>query len=160
GRAVEGGKESVAGGVDLPAPVRVQAPPDPLMMRPLQVAPAGITELARPLGRPDDVGEHHRCQHPVCDRGRSGAGQELLHLIQQGILVAGEGLKVRARQVHKPGVRDAVGEVAAVSGSSTSVSARYRTSVGAWIEGSTARMSMSRWISNTSRMFSKPIPRR
>src|SRR6516225_11297182 len=50
----------------------------------------------------------------VSTRSVTGVGLELLHFIQQGVLVPGEGLEVSARQVHESGVRDVVGEVAAV----------------------------------------------
>jgi hypothetical protein len=43
-----------------------------------------------------------------------GAGQELLHLVQQGVLVSGAGLYVNARQVDEPGAGNGLGHVAAV----------------------------------------------
>jgi hypothetical protein len=80
GGPIERGEEPITGDVDLPAAVVAQASADPLVMRPLQVPPSGVSRLDRPLGGLDDVGEHDGGQHPVGHRGWPGAGQELLHL--------------------------------------------------------------------------------
>ena len=113
GRPVEGGQEPVPGGLDLPAPVPGQLPADRLLVLHQQVVPAAVPQAGRPAGRVDDVGEQHRCQHPVGVDGRPGPGQELLGQLDDGVLVAEEREVGVAGQLHEPGAGDALGHVAA-----------------------------------------------
>src|SRR5438552_3801789 len=65
GRAVEGGEEAVACGVELgPAKANQLAPDQGVMLR-KQLAPAGIAKLSGPRRRADDVGEEDGRKHAV-----------------------------------------------------------------------------------------------
>ena len=82
GRPVEGREEAVARGVDLTPSEAFQISADDLVVTVEQIAPASVSELARPLGRADDVREEHRREHPVRLRRLAHAGQKLLDLVE------------------------------------------------------------------------------
>ena len=72
-RAVEGGQEAVADGLDLaPAPAAQLVADDPVVVLELG-APAPVAQPGQVLGRADDVGEHDRGQHAVDRRPPSAA---------------------------------------------------------------------------------------
>ena len=56
---------------------RASCAPDRRVVRLEQLAPAPVAELARALGRADDVGEEHRREHAVRLGRLAHAGQEL-----------------------------------------------------------------------------------
>src|SRR5207247_9772508 len=72
-RAVERREEAVAGGVDLFAPRSHQLAPNEGMVALEQFSPPRVAYFHRCHGGANDVGEHHRGQHPVglrCCAGR------------------------------------------------------------------------------------------
>ena len=75
-----------------------------------QLAPAPVAELARPLGRADDVGEQHRGEHAVGLGAGRDAGQELLDLVERSRPVADPRQVVVARQLDEraPGICSAM----------------------------------------------------
>src|SRR4029453_9876707 len=72
-----------------------------------QLTPAGVAQLDRPGGGVDDVSEQHRSEDSVGAMSRSGAREELLHLVDDDVDVAdrepvvgtGYGEKARALDV-------------------------------------------------------------
>jgi hypothetical protein len=69
-------------------------------------APGSVAEFARAFRRLDDVGEKHRCQNPVGDRGSRRPRQESLDLIEKSVLVPHPGEVVFTRQLHEAGPGD------------------------------------------------------
>ena len=80
-RAVEGGQEPIAGGIDLAALEALELLSNERVMPFEQVTPAPVAEPRRLLGRADDVGEEDGCEHAVRLGPSAGAGQELLDLV-------------------------------------------------------------------------------
>jgi hypothetical protein len=79
-RAVEGGEEAVACGVDF---VPAEAPELATHGRVVlfeQVAPPAVGELGRACCRTGEVGEKDRCKHTIRRRGLALAGEELTDL--------------------------------------------------------------------------------
>src|SRR5207253_1400894 len=113
-RPVEGGQESVARRLDLPAAETAERLPDGSLMTLEQLTPAAIAELRGGAGGVDDVGEQDRREHPLGLRRVATPRQELLHLtkgdlralVPDGVIVAG--------QLHELGVRYVLGQPATV----------------------------------------------
>src|SRR5438132_349548 len=70
GRSVEGREKAIAGGIDLAAPISTQLRADQRMVALEQLLPGAVTELARALGRPDDVREQHGGEDAISLRRR------------------------------------------------------------------------------------------
>ena len=79
-----------------------------------QLRPGVIAELADAFRRADDVGEEDRRQHPVCLRRRPGAGDELLDLIDDRILILGPPGVIGAGKLDQPRARDVGRDVASL----------------------------------------------
>jgi hypothetical protein len=94
--SVEGCQESVAHSVHFPAPEAVQLPPDQGIVIFQEATPLAVAELGSPLRGADDVREQDSGKHSVGLRAVANPGQELLHLIKDGILVADVGQVVAA----------------------------------------------------------------
>src|SRR5262245_17802008 len=110
GRPVEGREEAVTCRVALDSAVAGELPPNESVVLLEQVAPGAVTELARPLGRADDVREQDRREQ----RGRHDrwaiAGDEGLDLVDD--LGREEDPEVvLARDAHDPSRRDHVGDL-------------------------------------------------
>ena len=80
GGSVECGQEAVAQRLHFPAAISGELAPDGRVMRLEKVTPGLIALCVRALGGIDDVGEDHRREHPVDDRRRARACEELLDL--------------------------------------------------------------------------------
>src|SRR6202035_2358862 len=76
-RTVECRQEPVACGVDLTTAEADELAPHGRMVGLEQLAPAAVAELARLLGRPDEVGEENRREHALGIGRLALAGQEL-----------------------------------------------------------------------------------
>jgi hypothetical protein len=94
--SVEGCQESVAHSVHFPAPEAVQLPPDQGIVIFQEATPLAVAELGSPLRGADDVREQDSGKHSVGLRAVANPGQELLHLIKDGILVADVGQVIAA----------------------------------------------------------------
>ena len=108
-------QEAVAQRLDLPAaeaPQRV-AHAAPVALE--HLAPALIAELGRGAGGVDDVREQHGREDAIGLGRVAGAGQELLHLVDQLLGALAPGQVVAAGQLDQLGVRQVLGEPAAVA---------------------------------------------
>lgn len=88
GRAVEGGQQPVAGGLDR-APTRgrdLSAGDRVVDLQ--QFAPPPIPHWRRHGGRIDDVGEGNGGKHPVAAGSLGGAGEELLQTVEEAVTSA------------------------------------------------------------------------
>ena len=89
-RPVEGREEAVTGGIDLVAAEPFELPADSRVMALEKLAPTPVPHRGGPLCRADDVGEEDRREHPIWLRTPPRTGQELLHLVEDLVLVAEE----------------------------------------------------------------------
>jgi hypothetical protein len=81
-----------------------------------QLTPAAVAELARPLGRADDVREHHGREDPVRLGDRAVSGEELLDVVADLVGISHPGPVVIAVEVDEPRVGDVLRHVAATAG--------------------------------------------
>jgi hypothetical protein len=79
-----------------------------------QLRPAVVAHLADALGRSDDVGEEHRCEHTVALRRGPDPGHELLYLVQDRVPVLRQPGVVGARERDEARARDVRSDVAAL----------------------------------------------
>src|SRR5205085_8896475 len=86
-RPVERSQEAVARRVDLPSAEPRELAAHGLVMRLEQVPPAPVAELARALGRADDVGEQNRGEHALRFRRLAHTGEELADLGEELVTV-------------------------------------------------------------------------
>ena len=80
-RSVEGGKNAVAGRLDLMAAKACEIAPDRGVMTVEEITPAAVAERGGLLGRADDVGKENRGEYPVDSDRRPRAGQKLFNRI-------------------------------------------------------------------------------
>src|ERR671918_1014720 len=79
-----------------------------------EIAPPAVAKLGGALRRSNEGGEEHGGQHPIRLRPPSDAGEELLDLVKQSVLVTDEHQVVMAGQLHERGARDPLSDVAAL----------------------------------------------
>ncbi len=77
-----------------------------------QIAPLAVAELDRPLGRADDVREEDRREHAIDAGSPADAGQELLDLVEDRVLVSDERKVVDPGKLDEPRAMDPLREVA------------------------------------------------
>ena len=114
-RAVEGGEEAVAGRLHLAAAEALErARARSRSWRSSSSRQRWSPSSAAVLGGVDDVGEEHRREHALGLGLGARAGEELLDLAERqlGVLVPGD--VVVAGQLDEPGVRQVLGQPAAV----------------------------------------------
>ena len=114
--SVEGREESVTRRLHLSSFEPVERPTDELVMLGEELAPSGVSDLGRAVGRADDIGEEHGREHAVVPRSRPGSRDEVLDLAQQRILVARPQQAASARQLDVRCAGDVLSQVAAVPG--------------------------------------------
>src|SRR5439155_22834742 len=100
--AVESREETIAGGVHFVAAKTRQLLAHEGMVAGEPYAPGAVAEPRRGLGRTDDVGEQHGSEHAIDVGNGPHAGQELLDLIENGILVADPGQMIGAGELDQP----------------------------------------------------------
>ena len=147
GGAVEGGQEAGAGGPDLLAAVAGELLAH---ARPVGLdgpAPARGAEPGRG-GRLHHLHLHggHGEEHPVGLRRRPGAGEELLDLVEERVLVADERQVVLARELDVAGAGDVRGQVPAALDRQRPVARPVQASAGTRMLGSTRRVSTAEFI--------------
>src|SRR5688572_13432484 len=98
GRPVESGEKSVTCRVDLVPPESFELPADDRVVAAEQLAPGPVAESCGVARRADDVGHRHGGEDTVGRALRPFAGQELLGLVQDRVLVADPRHVVIARQ--------------------------------------------------------------
>src|SRR5262249_26067496 len=111
--SVEGGKEAVAGRVDLASAESRQLASRRRVVLAQHVAPAPIAERERTFRRADDVGEQDRREHAI-GFGRTNAGEELLDLVDDRGAVAYRRDVVLPGQLDELRAGDVLGHVAGV----------------------------------------------
>ena len=94
------------------------------------MAPVAVAQLRGPLSRADDVGEQHGGQHAVGLGSVARSGQELLDLVDDGVLIAKPPQVVDAGELDKFRAGDSVGQVAAVVDRDQAVAGSVATMMG------------------------------
>jgi hypothetical protein len=87
-RAVERGESSIPGALDLPATESIELAQDKAIVRVDQLLPAPVPYFCGFGGGADDIGEHHGGENTLGARHRPVAGEEGLHLGENGVGVA------------------------------------------------------------------------
>ena len=103
GRAIESREESVAGRVDLVPTEPLELPADDRMVAVEQFAPGPVAEPCGVARRADDVGHEHGGEDTVGRALGTFAGQELLGLVQDRVLIADPWHVVIAGQLDEAG---------------------------------------------------------
>ena len=103
GRRGEAGQDPVAGRLDEDAVVAGQQALDVDVELVEHAAPLAVAHLGGPHGRVHDVGEEHGGEQPCGGVHAALPGDELLHLVDDGVELAGPGQHVG------PAVRDEAG---------------------------------------------------
>jgi hypothetical protein len=111
-RAVERGEEAVPRRAELSASEPAQLTTDEYVVLFEEVTPTTVAEIHGQLCRPDDVGEEDGREHPVERRMRSHAGQELLDLVEDGVLVAEPGQVVGTGELDDLRAEDPFAQIA------------------------------------------------
>ena len=115
-RAVECGQESVAGGVDLLAPVHREFPTNDFSMAAEELGPSMIAQLRQTLRRADEIGEQHGCENTIGFFDRANSGQEFLDLcVDDLVLLCHEEELIRIRDLDVFRSVDMLGEIATCS---------------------------------------------
>src|SRR5262245_24466909 len=94
GWAIEGEKESISRSLDLPAPEMLKLGARKLVVTPEQGPPFGVAEMSSVSCCVDDVGEHHRGQHPVGSRKDLPCCQKGSSVLVDILGGAGKGVRV------------------------------------------------------------------
>src|SRR6476659_8377536 len=108
---VECSEKSIAGGVDERPSVPLDLFPDMDIVRCQELPPPSVTKPRGFLGRADDVGEQNRGEDAIGFVDWPSTGEELLHLVEQRVLVTCERKPVRPGEFHELRARDALGQV-------------------------------------------------
>ena len=143
-RSIEGRQKAVARGVDLAAAVAAELGPHQPVMTFEETAPAPVAQLGGALRRIDDVGEEHRGQDAIGLGAAPRAGDELLHLIQDGVACHRSRGSDRCPRPRPASRRGCVAQGSAQPSMRVASSPiRCTTSVGTRIDGRTCRTSVS-----------------
>src|SRR5215211_9201462 len=100
GPAREGCQHTVAGPLHEPTAVARQLSLDEPLVLAEQLAPTAVSELGRAVRRLDDVGEEDGREHPVASRDGGPSGDELLDLVDHGVLIPRDEEVVGARKLN------------------------------------------------------------
>jgi hypothetical protein len=109
GRAVEGGEEAIARGVDLAPPEAPELAADEVVVSVEEVSPAAIPEGGGLLRGADDVGEEDGRQYPVGLGTVTNARQEFLDLVDNRVRVVPPGDVIDPGELHELGSGDSLG---------------------------------------------------